>query len=197
MIPENPIRSAIGMLFLVGVLYAIEFADMVMPGELDDNGIIPRTVDGLDGIAWAPVLHAGWAHLAANSVPLVVLGWLVLSGGFGQFLGVTATIWALGGVGTWLFGVEGSHVGASGIVFGWMVFLLARGFFIGSMAQMFVALLLFFYWGGLLWGVLPSDSGVSWEGHLFGALAGLLAAWLVSRRYRGRPGALRTGGVAG
>lgn len=85
------------------------------------------------------------------------------------------------GLGTWLFGSPGLHLGASGLVFGWMVFLLVRGFFVRSLGQILVAAALFLYWGGMLWGVLPGQPGVSWEGHLFGALGGLLAAWLVAR----------------
>ena len=170
------------MLSFVALLYGIELVNDLDPAaHLTDYGILPRRVDGLDGVLWAPLLHANWPHLMANTVPILVLGWLAMSGGVKQFLGVTAMIWLIGGLGTWLVGAESYHIGASGLAFGWMVFLLARGFFNGSMAQIWVALVLFFYWGGMLMGVLPGQQGISWEGHLFGALAGLLAAWLVSR----------------
>ena len=166
----------------------IELVDVLVPAELDQNGILPRDVDGLDGILWAPLLHAGWAHLIANSLPFVILGWLVMSGGLRNFIGVTAIVWLVGGLGTWLFGASGAHVGASGVVFGWMVFLLVRGFFQRSFGQILVAVVLFFYWGGMLWGVLPGQPGISWEGHLFGAFGGLVAAWLVAKRTSRRPG---------
>ena len=98
---------------------------------------------------------------------------------------VTATIWLLGGLGVWLLGpADTNHIGASGLIFGWLVFLLARGFFARSGRQIVLAAVLFLIWGGVLWGVLPGDPGVSWQGHLFGALAGLLAARLVGRADR-------------
>jgi membrane associated rhomboid family serine protease len=185
-LPENPLRAAVGMLIAVVVLYGIEFYDAASPTYLDENGIGPRQADGLDGILWAPLLHLSWAHLWANTLPFLVLGWLVLAGGLRQFVAVTATVWIVGGLGTWLVGAPAVHVGASGIIFGWMVFLLLRGFFQRSFAQILVALVLFFYWGGMLWGVLPGQPGISWEGHLFGALGGALAAWLVARGTRKR-----------
>ncbi|WP_433871625.1 rhomboid family intramembrane serine protease [Saccharopolyspora sp. CA-218241] len=191
-LPEKPLRSAVGMLGFLVVLWAIELVDLLLPAlALDGAGIEPRDVDGLDGILWAPLLHFGFGHLIANSVPLFVLGWLLLSGGVRQFLGVTAVVWLVAGVGTWLVADGGTtHAGASGVVFGWMVFLLLRGFVQRSAGQIVVALVLFFYWGGMLWGVLPGQPNVSWEGHLFGALGGLLAALLLARRSRPRSGRL-------
>lgn len=184
--------SAIGMLLALAVLYGIEFFDVTNPQDhLDTNGIEPRTIHGLEGILWAPLLHFGWAHLMSNSLPFLVLGWLVLAGGVGQFIGVTAVVWLVAGFGTWLIGAPGIHGGASGVIFGWMVFLLLRGFAQRSMAQIIVAVVLFLYWGGMLWGVLPGQPGISWEGHLSGALGGLLATWLVARstrRHESRPG---------
>jgi membrane associated rhomboid family serine protease len=176
------------MVSFVAVLYGVELVDQTFPVEhLDDYGIFPRNVHGLDGVLWAPLLHGGWAHLLSNTVPILVLGWLVLSDGLRHFLVVTATVWIVGGLGTWLVAPpEAVHIGASGVAFGWMVFLLVRGFFVGSAGQIFVALVLFFYWGGMLWGVLPGQPGISWEGHLFGALGGLLAAWMVGRAGRRR-----------
>ncbi|WP_349253363.1 rhomboid family intramembrane serine protease [Saccharopolyspora erythraea] len=197
-IPPNPARAAVLMCVMVAALWAIELVDLALPADLEANGILPRSVDGLDGILWAPLLHSDWSHLIANSLPLLVLGWLAMSGGPRLFVAVTATVWIVGGLGTWLVGADGTHIGASGVAFGWLVFLLVRGFFLRSYGQMFVALLLFFYWGGMLWGVLPGQTGISWEGHLFGALGGLLAAWLMSRRGRREPGpATSPGTLAG
>ncbi|QIZ36187.1 rhomboid family intramembrane serine protease [Saccharopolyspora sp. ASAGF58] len=196
--PQNPLGAAVGMLVAVAVLYGIELFDVADPAaDLEANGIAPRDVSGLDGILWAPLLHAGWGHLWANTLPLLVLGWLVLAGGLRQFVAVTATVWIVGGVGTWLIGAPGVHIGASGVIFGWMVFLLLRGFFQRSFAQILVAVVLFFYWGGMLWGVLPGQVGISWEGHLFGALGGVLAAWLVARSTRGQAAGSETGKLAG
>lgn len=184
-LPANPVRSGVVVITFVAILYAIELVDQFSVLGLDSNGIIPRQADGLDGIVWAPLLHSGWAHLIANTLPLVVLGFLMTSGGLRQFIAVTATIWIIGGAGTWLVGAGSIHIGASGVAFGWLVFLLVRGFFLRSVGQILVAVVLFVYWGGMLWGVLPGQPGISWEGHLFGALGGLLAAWLVAKSSRG------------
>lgn len=177
-------RAALIVLAFLAVLYVQEFVDLfVLPDiRLDSNGIQPREVDGLDGVVWAPLLHAGFGHLIANTLPLLVLGWLCMAGGTRQFVAVTAVVWLIGGLSTWLIAPEGyTHLGASGVAFGWLAFLLARGFFNRSAAQILVAVVLFAYWGGMLWGVLPGQQGISWQSHLFGALAGFLAAWLVAR----------------
>ncbi|MGH3991793.1 MAG: rhomboid family intramembrane serine protease, partial [Pseudonocardiaceae bacterium] len=142
--------------------------------------------DGLDGVLWAPLLHAGWPHLAANTVPVLVLGFLALAGGVTQFVMVTGTVWIVGGLGTWLIAGGGTHIGASILIFGWMVFLLVRGFYARSAGQITLAGMLFLLWGGMLWGVLTGMPGVSWEGHLFGALGGLLAARFVASANRAR-----------
>jgi membrane associated rhomboid family serine protease len=117
---------------------------------------------------------------------VLVFGFFALAGGVGQFVMVTAAIWLVGGFGTWLTGSPGVHLGASILIFGWLVFLLARGFFARSPAQILLAVALFAVWGGALWGVLPGAAGISWEGHLFGALGGLIAAQMVGRVKRSR-----------
>ncbi len=173
------------MTFMVAVLWALELWDQLNGEQLDQYGIVPHQVDGLDGVLWAPLLHGDIPHLMSNTVPLLVLGWLLLANGVRQFVAVTATVWIVAGLGTWLI-ASGStvHIGASGVAFGWMVFLLVRGFFVRSFAQILVAVVLFFYWGGMLWGVLPTQPLISWQGHLCGALGGLFAAWLVARSTR-------------
>ncbi|MFN2497211.1 MAG: rhomboid family intramembrane serine protease [Pseudonocardiaceae bacterium] len=171
-----------------GVLYLTEAVDTVLGGALDREGIQPRRLDGLDGVLWAPMLHGDWQHLVTNTVPVLVLGFLALAGGIGQFIAVTATVWIVGGLGTWLVAQGGTHLGASILVFGWLMFLLARGFFARSPGQVLLAVVLFMLWGGVLWGVLPGTPGISWEGHLFGALGGLLAARMVARADRSRYG---------
>lgn len=188
-LPAHPVRAATGMAVFLAVLWVLEAVDQfVLGGSLDRDGIVPRQVDGLLGVLWAPLLHGGWGHLIANSVPFFVLGFLVLAGGFGQFLAVTALVWLLGGVLTWLTG-SGVTIGASGIIFGWLAFLLFRGFFARSGRQIVLALVLLVLYGGVLWGVLPGAPGVSWQAHLFGALSGILAARLVvSADRRGRSG---------
>ncbi|MEV8443956.1 rhomboid family intramembrane serine protease [Actinosynnema sp. NPDC051121] len=180
-VPPRPVLSAVVVLGFVGLLYAVEAIDTVLGGRLDDDGVIPRDFSQWDNILWFPLLHGGWAHLTGNAVPLLVLGYLATSGGIKQFLQVTAVIWLTSGLGVWIFGSYGSHIGASGLVFGFLVFLLVRGIFARSPLQIVLAVVVFAIYGAALWGVLPGQPGISWEGHLFGALGGVLAAWGVAR----------------
>lgn len=187
-LPAAPVTAAVTMLAFTALLYVVEVFDSLSGEALArEGGIVSRTSEGLDGILTAPLLHGDWSHLWANTVPFLVFGFLAMAGGIGQFVMVTATIWLLGGAAVWAFGPDGYYtVGASGVIFGWLAFLLVRGFFARSGKQILLSVVLFMIWGGVLWGVLPSDPHVSWQGHLFGALAGVLAAWLVARADRGR-----------
>ncbi|MEV0340854.1 rhomboid family intramembrane serine protease [Nocardia sp. NPDC050713] len=167
------------------LLYAIEGVDAVDSRELDRAGIEPREADGLWGILWAPVLHGGWDHLMGNTVPVLVLGFLVLAAGIGRGLAATAVIWVVAGLGTWLTGADGTvHIGASSLVFGWLTFLILRGWFTRSAGQIVLGLVVLVVYGSLLWGVLPGQDGISWQGHLFGAIGGVVAAWLLAPRQR-------------
>jgi membrane associated rhomboid family serine protease len=169
----------------VALLYAVELLDTLMGHRLDGMGIRPRQVDGLDGIAFAPLLHAGWAHLMANTAPLFLFGFLILLAGVARWLAVTALVWVVGGAGTWLVGQPSSlHIGASVLAFGWLVYLLLRGLFSHRVSQILLGLLLLVMYGGLLFGVLPGQPGISWQGHLFGAVGGGLAAWWWGERDR-------------
>jgi membrane associated rhomboid family serine protease len=179
-LPPNPRQAAIVVGAFTVLLYLIELVDVILPTDLDRFGIEPRAVSGLDGILWAPLLHHGWGHLLANTLPVLIFGFLAMSSGLGQWIAVTATIWLVSGVGVWLIGGSGVTVGASGLALGWLTFLLVRGIFTRSFAQLLIAVVLFMYWGSTLLGILPGNPGVSWQGHLFGAGAGVLAAWLVT-----------------
>lgn len=184
-IPAKPLPAAITMVAFTVVLYLIELVDQVSRLNLDQYGIVPRRLSGLDGVIWAPLLHGSWSHLAANTLPFLVLGFLVMAGGIAQFVMVTALIWVVSGLGVWLVSPSSSvTVGMSGVIFGWLVYLLVRGFFARSLAQIAVAIVLFAVWGSVLLGIIPGRPDVSWQGHLFGALAGLLAAFVVSRADR-------------
>lgn len=191
-LPPHPVFAALLMLAFTALLYVIELVDQLTGESLDGDGIVSRSLPGLAGIVWAPLLHGGWPHLLANTVPFLVFGFLAMAGGIAQWVMVTGTIWVLSGLGVWLVGPPNtSTIGASGVIFGWLVFLLARGFFARSLRQIALAVVLFAIWGGVLLGVLPGTPQVSWQGHLFGALAGLLCAALVAKADRG-PAALRT-----
>ncbi|MGW5146725.1 rhomboid family intramembrane serine protease [Rhodococcus koreensis] len=175
------LQSAIVVGAFTMLLYVIEIADVASDERLEDNGVQPRTIDGLWGILFAPVLHDDWAHLFANTVPLLVLGFLVLLSGIARGLAATGIVWVVGGLGTWLTGGSYSnHIGASVLIFGWLAYLLVRGVFARNLGQILVGVVVFVVYGSLLWGVLPSAPGVSWQGHLFGAVGGVLAAWLLS-----------------
>ncbi|HYJ28455.1 MAG TPA: rhomboid family intramembrane serine protease [Nocardioides sp.] len=169
----------------VVVLWVTEVVDTVLGGSLDDEGIRPGSTDGLLGIVFAPLLHVGFGHLVANTVPLLVLGFLVLLSGLRRGLAVTAVVWLVGGLGTWLFGGVGTvHLGASGVVFGWLAYLLVRGFFTRHPVEVLVGVGVLLVYGGMLLGVLPGTPGISWQGHLFGAVGGFAAARVLTTRQR-------------
>ncbi|MFQ6398658.1 rhomboid family intramembrane serine protease [Nocardia sp. KC 131] len=182
------LRAGILIGGFVALLYGIEGVDTLNDNQLDRAGIEPRTADGLWGILWAPVLHGGWDHLIGNTLPVLVLGFMTLLAGIGRGLAATAIIWVVAGVGTWLTGASGSvHLGASALVFGWLTFLISRGWFARNVTQIVVGLVVLALYGSLLWGVLPGQPGISWQGHLFGAMGGVVAGWVLSgdeRRHR-------------
>ncbi|GAA1846289.1 rhomboid family intramembrane serine protease [Pseudonocardia ailaonensis] len=184
-VPPHPLRAAVIMLVFTAALYALEAVDQVTGQTLDNDGIISRRLDGLWGILWAPLLHGGWPHLISNTVPFLLFGWLAMAGGIRQWIGVTALIWVGSGALVWLTGPSyTSTIGMSGVIFGWLLFLLVRGFFARSARQIVLGVVLLVLEGGILWGVLPGTPGVSWQAHLFGALFGILAAWMVARADR-------------
>lgn len=167
----------------VVVLYAVEIVDAIVGGRLDAGGVQPRRLGGLDGIVFAPLLHGGWGHLASNTMPLLVLGFLLALSGLRTWLQVTALVWVVGGFGVWLLaGSDTNHIGASGLVFGWLAYLVVRGVFSRNLVQIALGLVVLVVYGSVLWGALPGRPGVSWQGHLFGALAGAVAAWLLAPR---------------
>lgn len=173
-------------LILVGslsVFWVVEIIDVVLPfWGLDQYGIRPRTERGLWGILASPFLHGGFDHLIGNSVPFLILGWLTMFRERWHFALVTVMAMLLGGLGVWTFGATGSvHIGASGVIFAYLGFLLLSGFFERRFGAILVSLGVGVAYGGLVWGVLPSQPGISWEGHLFGFLAGILAAYVAAR----------------
>jgi membrane associated rhomboid family serine protease len=176
------VTSVLPVLVMVAVMWVEEIIDTGLDGRLDRHGIIPRELDGLDGIAFAPFLHGGFRHLVANTFPFLVLGAAICLGSVSRFAFVTVVTMAVSGVGTWLTGPEHTvHIGASGVVFGYLTYLLSRGVFARKVTYLLGGMLTFLVYGGALWGLLPSP-GVSWQGHVFGAVGGVAAAWLLHAR---------------
>lgn len=172
-------RRLIPVLVLVALMWASEIVDAVTPLRLDQFGIRPRDLGHLQGIVLSPFLHLGFGHLVANTVSLLVLGSLLALTTRHLWL-VTAGVVLLGGLGVWLLGGPNTvHIGASGVVYGYAAFLAVYGFVARRFASAAVGLAVVVLYGSMLWGVLPLRAGVSWQAHLFGALAGVaLAVWL-------------------
>jgi membrane associated rhomboid family serine protease len=183
---NSPVVSGLAFVAaMAAVMWVVEIADQVADGRLDANGIEPREVDGIDGIVWAPFLHGGFDHLIGNTIPFLVLGGAIALGGLARVVAVTVVVAVVGGLGTWLVAPANTiHIGASGIVFGFAAYLVARGLYSRSVAQIALGAVVLAVWGTtLLRGLVPED-GISWQGHLFGALGGVLAAWLLHGRER-------------
>jgi membrane associated rhomboid family serine protease len=165
----------------VALMWGLEVADIFLRGSLDGFGIRPREVSALSGILFAPFLHGGLRHLISNTLPFLVLGGLILLEDWTEWLLVSLFVAFASGLGTWLFGAPNTvHIGASGVVFGYFGFLLARAYFERSLGSLAIALFVVAMFGSMIWGILPVRVGISWEGHLFGLLGGMAAAKLVT-----------------
>ncbi|HEX6870452.1 MAG TPA: rhomboid family intramembrane serine protease [Micromonosporaceae bacterium] len=177
-------RAFVVMCTVVPVLALIEFIDQRLGGAIDLMvGIRPRQVSGLDGILLAPLVHDGYPHLLANSAPLILLGTFVLASGTRRFLLATLVIAVISGLGVWfLTDPRYLVIGASGIIFGWLGFLLMRGIVERSLWNFAVALIVGLLYGWQLVTLLPTDARVSWQGHLFGFIGGIVAAVIFRRR---------------
>ncbi|MDD2867574.1 rhomboid family intramembrane serine protease [Neomegalonema sp.] len=187
---EGSLREKFGALTPVIVLlcaiWALQVLNWMLGYRLNDwFGLEPRDFGGLLGIFGSPFLHANFTHAISNSVPLAVLGGLAVLSARREFPIATFIIVVLGGLLTWIFGRGGSglttviHVGASGLIFGYFGFLIAYGWIERRALPVVGALAAIVFYGGLIWGVLPTDQRISWEGHLFGFLAGVAAAYAV------------------
>jgi len=170
------------VLALVALMWVLELIDTALDHRLDRYGIEPRDVDGLDGIIAAPFLHVGFGHLIANTVPFVVMGVVIALEGLWRLVGVTAIVAVVSGLGTWLVAPANTiHLGASGVVFGYATYLIARGWFNRRFGEIAIGVVLAAIWGGALVAGLEPREGISWQGHLFGAIGGLVAAALLAR----------------
>lgn len=173
-------RELRGILLFVGAVWIVFLVDRLLP--LEQLGLVPRTLRGLPGIVASPFLHADLAHIVSNSVPLLVL-LVLLAGSRSDSRLVVISVIVLGGGLLWVFGRAAVHIGASGLVFGLTAFLLASGVLERRWPALMAALIVGLLYGGtLVTGILPFQRGVSWDGHLFGAVAGVTTAWWLARR---------------
>ena len=177
--------SGIGLLAtVIGIMWVTEVVDTVLGGRLDSNGIIPRSTAGLDGILWAPFLHGGFWHLISNTLPFAVLSGLVLVQGVRRWINASVIIVIAGGLTVWAFAIGSNecHIGASGWVFGLFGFLVVSAILERKLMSIGIGLVtLFFYGSTILFGFVPRP-GLSWEGHLFGFIAGVIAARILANR---------------
>ncbi|CAN5750953.1 MAG: rhomboid family intramembrane serine protease [Iamia sp.] len=183
---DTPTSDLLRPFVIVGLLVAVmgveEVIDLIPGTPFDSWGIEPRSLDGLVGVPLAPFLHSGFRHLLANTLPFLILGGIIASGGIGRFVRVSVIVGLVSGLGTWLFASPGTvHLGASGLVFGYLTYLIGRGIFARNVLWLAGGALILLVYGGILWGLLPRP-GVSWTGHAFGAVGGVLAAWVLHRR---------------
>lgn len=175
-------------LMLAG-MWMLEIADFVLGGRLDQYGIRAHDVGDLPQIFSAPFLHGGFGHLIANSLPFLVLGTLAAARGLGRFLAMNLVVIVVGGAGVWLLGQAGAEtLGASILIFGYFGYLLGRGVFERHLADIAIAVVVVLLYGTMILGVLPSDPRISWQGHLFGLIGGVLGAWILRRRTAPQPG---------
>lgn len=171
------------LLSMVMAAWAIELIDFVLPIDLDRFGIVPRELSGLPGILFSPWLHGDWQHLIANTLTFFGLGLIVLMAEGKRFLSTTFVLVLISGLGTWIIGRENSvHIGASGLIYGYFGYILGRAIWEGRLSWIVIGIVVASIYGGMIWGISPTDAPISWEGHLAGLLAG---GWL-GKQHAGR-----------
>ena len=177
------------LFFFVAVMWVVEAADQVLIAVtgnrqvLDDYGVHPLSTEGLLGIVFQPLLHGDWAHLIGNSIALMVLGSIIAMSGVKPLVTVTVISWLASGFVSWLLGGSGTvHIGASGIVFGYIFYVILRGFFSRRFLHLLIGVVIGLFYGiDALSGLSPMQAGVSWQGHLGGAIGGFLTAYGLKR----------------
>jgi membrane associated rhomboid family serine protease len=186
--PNSWTGSLIIMVSIAAVVWVIQIVNAANSYTLDRFGLRPRRIDGLWGVVTEPFLHANYGHLFSNTIPLIGIGWVLMLSGLRTWLTVSALVLVLGGLATWLVAPSGLIVGASGLVFGWLGYLIARAYFSRQLRWIFVAGVVLLFFGTLLNGLLPSfNSHVSWQAHVCGFVAGIAAGAVLHPRRAGRP----------
>jgi membrane associated rhomboid family serine protease len=170
------------ILVLVSLCWLVFFANNVlMGGYLNQYGIVPRHLASLPTILWAPFLHASFRHLLANTLPLLILGGIICGRNESEFTVVAVAGTLIGGALTWLFARNGSHIGASGLIFCFFGYLASMAWFRRTFGTLLLSIICIVAYGGMLRGLFPTSSSVSWEGHAAGLLTGVLLAWASSK----------------
>lgn len=166
------------LIYLIVIAWGVAAVNFsFMDGQLNRLGLRPRTLSGLIGIWLCPFLHGDWFHLSGNTGGFFALGGLILLQAPENFWVVTLTVLLIGGAICWLIGRNTTYVGASGVIFGYLGFLLAQGYFTRDIPSVLAAILVGFFYSKYLWGLLPMELDVAWEGHLFGFAGGMLTAY--------------------
>jgi membrane associated rhomboid family serine protease len=171
----------------LALFWAVFVVNSLIGGSLLRLGVIPRTTIGLRGLLFAPFLHGSLNHIVANSIPFVVLGWMVMLRDEKHFIPVTLAGMLGSGLMAWLLGAPGTvHIGASGVIFGYLGFLMLTGWYTRSFVSILLSVVVTLVWGSLVLGMLPGAPGISWQAHVGGFLGGVLAARVASPRLRTR-----------
>lgn len=172
------------------VMWVLEGIDVLDNGALDQFGIQPHDVNDLPDIFTAPFMHAGFPHLMANTIPFVILGFIAAARGIAKFLAASLIIIVVGGLGVWFFS-SANTLGSSILIFGFFGYLVGRGIFERRVLDVVIAVLVVAVYGTMLVGVVPNDPTISWQGHLFGLIGGVLGAWFLRRSRVERPEVVR------
>ncbi len=185
-VSSNFLQRFQGLFWLLFLMWGLELFDWVTPWiRLDEFGIHPRSLLGLPGIVFAPMLHHSWPHLLSNTTPFVIFGALIAMNGATEFWAVTLGSALISGLGTWL--VSPSYtitVGASGIIFGYFGYLLLRGFFERKFSSILISLVVGLCYGSIIFQVFPTERGISWSAHFFGLVGGVVVAQFLSQHKR-------------
>jgi membrane associated rhomboid family serine protease len=172
---------------IFALMWIVDIVDVLDNHKLEEHGIRPRDAEGLQGILFAPFLHANLSHIVGNSVPFIIFGTVIALSGAARILSVTLIAGFISGMGTWLVAPSNSlHIGMSGVIFGYGTYLISRGVFEKSLLQLLVGAVIGAMYGGVLLGGLEPQQGISWQGHLFGAVGGVVAAWFLAERQEDR-----------